>query len=77
MIKITTKNDVSTNKKIIISSNNDKEPLIILDGKEITKKEMEALDTDAIKSINVYKGTKAIEKYGKKAINGVIVINKK
>lgn len=77
VIKITTKNDDSNNKKIIFSSNNDKEPLIILDGKEITQKEMDALDTDAIKSINVYKGTKAIEKYGKKAINGVIVISKK
>lgn len=77
VIKITTKNDDSNNKKIIFSSNNDKEPLIILDGKEITKKEMDALDTDAIKSIDVYKGTKAIEKYGKKAINGVIVISKK
>ncbi len=75
-IKITTKSNGSNNK-ITISSNNDKEPLIILDGKEITKKEMDALDTDDIKSIDILKGAKAIEKYGKKAKDGVIIISKK
>ncbi len=77
IIKITTKKDGEKKKTTIISSNDDKDPLIILDGKEITKKEMEDLDADTIKSIDVLKGAKAIKKYGKKAKDGVVVITSK
>ncbi len=65
------------NKFVFISDDQDKSPLIFLNGKEITKKEMEDLDTDSIANINVYKGDKAIEKYGKKAVDGVINITTK
>ncbi|MCK8521815.1 hypothetical protein M0D21_09550 [Aquimarina sp. D1M17] len=60
-----------------ISGDRDGEPLIIIDGKKATKKEMEKLDSDDIKEINVYKGEKAIEKYGKEAKNGVVEITTK
>ncbi len=61
-----------------ISGDPNKEPLIYIDGKKVTKKEMEKLNSDKIKSVNVYKGEKAIKKYGKKAKRGVIeIITKK
>ncbi|MBJ2176201.1 hypothetical protein JBL43_18260 [Aureibaculum sp. A20] len=54
-----------------------KDPLIILDGKEISKKEMKKIASDNIKSMNVLKGKKAIKKYGDKGKNGVIEITLK
>jgi len=53
---------------------NTKNPLFILDGKEITREEMEKLNPEAIKSISVLKDASAIEKYGNKASNGVVEI---
>lgn len=54
-----------------------KNSLIILNGKKITRKELEELDPENIKSISPIKGKKAIEKYGKKAKDGAIVITTK
>ena len=44
---------------------------------EITAKEMESIDPNTIKAINVLKGEAAIEKYGEKGKNGVIEIKLK
>ena len=52
-------------------------PLILIDGKKAGKKKMDKLDPDQIESINVWKGDKAVEKYGKKAADGVIEITTK
>jgi hypothetical protein len=49
-------------------------PLYILEGKEITKKDLNKIDTNNIKSVNVLKGESAINKYGKKGENGVVEI---
>ncbi len=49
-------------------------PLFILDGKEISRKEMTDIDPNTIKEVEVLKGEKAVEKYGDKAKDGVIVI---
>ncbi|MEO6133620.1 MAG: N-acetylmuramoyl-L-alanine amidase, partial [Ginsengibacter sp.] len=55
-----------------------KNPLIILEGKEISKAEMNQIPPGSIASINVIKGKAAIEKYGRKAEDGVIeIINKR
>ncbi|MDT0559271.1 M56 family metallopeptidase [Ichthyenterobacterium sp. W332] len=54
-----------------------KNPLIIVDGKEIKKKDLSDIDPDTIESITVLKDKKATEKYGKKGENGVIVITLK
>lgn len=51
--------------------------LIFLNGEEITKTEMETLDTDNIEQINILKGETAIKKYGEKAKDGVIEITLK
>ena len=54
--------------------NDGKNPLIYIDGKKSTKEEMENLDSDVIKNIEILKGDKVIKEYGKKAKDGVILI---
>ncbi|MFA5300306.1 MAG: hypothetical protein WC389_19135 [Lutibacter sp.] len=51
--------------------------LIICDGKEISTEEMQKIKSENIKSMEVLKGENAIEKYGEKGKNGVILITKK
>ncbi len=60
-----------------ISSNDNENPLIIFDGKEITKMELEVIAPENIENVDVLKGKKAIEKYGKKAKDGAIIITSK
>lgn len=48
--------------------------LYIVDGKEISEKEMKDIIPDTIESINVWKGEKAIKKYGDKGKSGVVEI---
>ena len=48
--------------------------LYILNGKEISKAEMEKIDPNTIQSINILKGNSATELYGEKGKNGVIEI---
>jgi|GEM_PF-4996986 len=54
-----------------------KKPIFYIDGKKVSEKEMSALSTDKIAVINVYKGKKAIKKYGRKAKNGVVEVTTK
>ncbi len=51
--------------------------LIILNGKEITKSELDQLKVSSIGSINILKGPAAVSKYGEKGERGVIVITTK
>lgn len=53
--------------------------ILIVDGKEVTKEEAAKLqqNPENIKSIDVLKGEKAVEKYGEKGRNGVIVFKTK
>lgn len=51
--------------------------LIIINGEEASKKEMNALNPNNIASIDVLKGASATELYGKKGANGVLVIKTK
>ncbi len=70
--------EISTKEsKIIIRDKNGKQPLFILDGKEMKDKSAEDLDPNKIKLMNVLKGEKAIKKYGDKGKNGVIEITTK
>lgn len=52
-------------------------PLFILDGKEITKEDVDKLDPKRIQSINVLKGASATAVYGEKGKNGVVEIKTK
>ena len=64
-------------KSFFISTDDNETPYILLDGKEITKKEMDKIDSDLIKNINVLKGDSAIKEYGDKAKGGAIIITTK
>ncbi len=53
--------------------------LYIIDGKEVIKEEVDKYlrDTDIIQSISVLKGETAVEKYGEKGKNGVMIFTTK
>ena len=59
------------------NSSKNLEPLFIVDDKETPSKKAKEINPDNIKTMNVLKGKKAIDKYGKKAENGVIEITTK
>ena len=72
--------EISSDKsKIKIKTNKDKdkdkEPLIIIDGKASSKKELKKLNPNKIETISVIKGEKAMEKYN--TSNGVIEVKTK
>lgn len=52
----------------------DGDKLIIVDGKEMSEKELSNLDKESIQSISVLKDETAIKQYGDRGKNGVIVV---
>ena len=64
-------------EKMVFISDDGEEPLIIVDGKEMKDGSIEDIAPDTIESINVFKGDKAVEKYGDKGKDGVIIIKTK
>ncbi|MFJ1401591.1 hypothetical protein ACILFO_03060 [Capnocytophaga canimorsus] len=54
-----------------------KEPLKIVDGKEVTNSELNALSPENIQNISILKDEKAIEIYGEKAKFGAIIVTTK
>lgn len=52
-------------------------PLVLIDGKEVDSAVLQALDPNKIKSISVLKDKSAIEVYGEKGKNGVILVDLK
>jgi len=63
------------NQKITLSDIENQ--LIILDGKEITKAMLDDLQVTSIGSVEVFKGSSGVNKYGEKGKNGVIVVTTK
>jgi hypothetical protein len=53
------------------------EPLYFLDGRQITKTEMDKIDPNTMESVNVLKGEHAVKAFGQAANNGVILIKLK
>ena len=71
-----------TISKTVDKNNEKNSPLIILrytwgEEKQISKAEMNNIDPNRIKSIEVLKGSEGKKKYGDKALNGVIIITPK
>ncbi|WP_111683433.1 M56 family metallopeptidase [Winogradskyella tangerina] len=62
---------------VYISGLNGKDPLFIVDGKEVKKDYFQSLDPKLIDSMTVLKDESAREKYGDKGKNGVIIIKLK
>ncbi len=60
-----------------IDAEKGEKPLYVIDGKVANEKKMKALSPKDIASVNVWKGDKAVEKYGKKAKDGVVEITTK
>lgn len=60
-----------------LDSGKGEKPLFFIDGKKASEQEVKALKPDAIEKMEVLKGDKAIEKYGKKAKDGVVLITTK
>lgn len=52
-------------------------PLFIVDGKEISREEMDKISSGDIESVSVLKDKSAVEQYGEKGKNGVLIIEKK
>ncbi|MGW9687015.1 M56 family metallopeptidase [Flagellimonas sp. 2504JD1-5] len=84
-VTIIKKSDVHTETDTIHGSNGllfrnpgaKGKPLYYIDGKKAKENEVQKLSPDEIKSINVFKGESAIDKYGRKARNGVVEITTK
>lgn len=72
-----TKDTIRTFVTFMDESKTDVIPLCIIDGKEVDIKIMKALDPGAIHSISVLKDKAAIDIYGDKGKNGVLVITLK
>ncbi|MEP6627872.1 MAG: N-acetylmuramoyl-L-alanine amidase, partial [Ginsengibacter sp.] len=78
VIEITNKNGKVSNVIIKTSNNGDQaDPLYYVDGKEISKGDMNHISPNSIQSINVLKGESATKKYGEKGNEGVVEINLK
>ena len=54
-----------------------KDLLMIIDGKEVSNQNFRDIDHKNVETMEVLKGSKAIEKYGEKAKDGVIIIKTK
>ncbi len=65
------------NNKLIISGADEDKVLYILDGNEISKTDLDTMDLNSIKSVEVLKGEAAIKTYGNKGKEGVIILKTK
>ncbi len=54
-----------------------KDPLVIMDGNEISYDEMQKIDPEMVEVINIIKDSVAIAKFGEKGMNGVIEVKTK
>ena len=74
----TVNSQVTVNSKVLeFSVQGMKNPLYIVDGKEVTSSILSALDVNKIESMTVLKNESATEVYGEKGKNGVILITLK
>ena len=56
---------------------NEIKQLIVVDGNVVAEDKINNVDANTVKSMNIYKGSKGIEKYGEQGKNGVIEIQTK
>jgi len=79
--KIISRNIPETINQLAIRGTNSinakQEPLIILDGRPISKNEMQVLNPNDIKEVSILKDTSASSLYGNRGSNGVIVLTSK
>ncbi|MEO0528503.1 MAG: peptidoglycan DD-metalloendopeptidase family protein, partial [Bacteroidota bacterium] len=68
---------ITDNDFFFIDTDRGKKPLFFIDGEKASRKDVKKLSPDDIETINVSKGEKTMEKYGKKAKDGVVEITTK
>ncbi len=68
---------VSSSNRLSINNGSGPQPIWIVDGEPTEITAMENFNPNNIKSVSVLKGEKAIQKYGDKAVNGVVEITTK
>jgi hypothetical protein len=73
-VKITTLSSGPGDNEFLFIGEGDEQPLIIIDGKEFPEMDMKDIDHKNIETIEVLKGEKAVEQYGEKAKDGVVII---
>ena len=71
------KNKPSEVVVVAYGPNKDAKPLVYVDGKELPFENINKVDPKTIESMHVLKDKSAIEKYGEKAKDGVILITTK
>ncbi len=82
-INIDSSNDSTSGNKLSINITENGKPasmdsaLCIVDGKKISREELNKLSADQIKSVTVLKGKAAVEEYGDEAQRGVLLISTK
>ena len=65
----------ATNYKIITNTNTQNpKPLVLINGKEVSSDYLKSISAEHIESMTVLKDEKAINKYGEKGKNGVIIL---
>ncbi len=74
LIEIITDDSNGNHNGVFFSDTDGSNPIYYIDGKLSTKKDLENLGSDKIQSMSILKGSSAIEKYGEKAKDGVILI---
>jgi hypothetical protein len=57
--------------------NNDKKPLILVDGKKVANDQINKIDPNDIEDLKVIRGKEATKLYGEEAKNGVIIVTTK
>ncbi|MFM8913705.1 MAG: TonB-dependent receptor plug domain-containing protein [Flammeovirgaceae bacterium] len=63
-----------TTRRLIVLQSNQPKPLFILDDVELIGSDIGKLDPKDVETIEVVKGPNALEKYGKKGKDGVVII---
>ncbi|MEM5566754.1 M56 family metallopeptidase [Psychroserpens sp. AS72] len=69
--------NASENGNTFIFTSTSDEPLFVVNGKVVEKSLFEDVDSDKIESVNVLKGDVAIERFGKRGKNGVVLLRTK
>ncbi|MFH6769694.1 M56 family metallopeptidase [Gaetbulibacter aquiaggeris] len=77
IVMIAKDDDAVKKHKVVKIKTDGKDPLYMVDGKEITREEMNNISPETIDKVEVLKGDSATEKYGDKGKNGVILITTK
>ncbi|MFI3321390.1 MAG: TonB-dependent receptor plug domain-containing protein [Rikenellaceae bacterium] len=68
---------IENSTKDIENTKIDGNPLYFIDGKEVSYSDIENIDQNKVEKITIYKDAQAIDLYGEKASNGVVLVTTK